>query len=138
MNRQEIMAVLPHRNSMLLLDKVVQEGEIARGEYQFRGDEWFFDGHFPDDPVVPGVILCEIVAQSACVLVQQLASENTVPYLVEVDQTRFRNLVRPGDKLETQCRLVRKRKPFCFFEGKGTVGRRLCVQMSFSVALQSK
>ncbi|MDO5565289.1 MAG: 3-hydroxyacyl-ACP dehydratase FabZ family protein [Planctomycetia bacterium] len=138
MNRQEIMTVLPHRNSMLLLDDVVLDGEIARGEYQVRGDEWFFDGHFPDNPVTPGVILCEIVAQSACILVRQFATEDTVPYLVEVNHSRFRNLVRPGDKFETQCRLVRKRKPFYFFEGKGTVGRRLCVQMNFSVALQPK
>ena len=109
MNRQEIMTVLPHRHSMLLVNNVVLDGEIARGEYQFRGDKWFFDGHFPDHPVVPGVVLCEVVAQSACVLVRQYATEDMVPYLVEVNQARFRNLVRPGDKFETQCRLVRKR-----------------------------
>ena len=71
MNRDEIQTILPHRDGMLLLDQLDKEGDVAHGQYQVRGDEWFLQGHFPGTPVVPGVILCEILAQSAGILMQE-------------------------------------------------------------------
>ena len=65
MNREEIMTILPHRDNMLLLDDVENRDGTAVGHYTVRGDEFFLKGHFPDTPIVPGVILCEILAQSA-------------------------------------------------------------------------
>lgn len=73
MNRAEIMEILPHRDAMLLLDEVENKDGTAIGRYTVRGDEFFLQGHFPGNPIVPGVILCEILAQSACVLMQDKA-----------------------------------------------------------------
>ena len=72
MNRDEIMTFLPHRGSMLLLDSLELTGEdSAEGAYAVRGDEWFLDGHFPGNPVMPGVIQMEILAQAASVLMRE-------------------------------------------------------------------
>ena len=85
MNQEEIKEILPHRDNMLLVDEVVQDGEEAIGTYHVRGDEFFLQGHFPGNPVVPGVILCEILAQSACILLRGEMTDGKLPMYTGLD-----------------------------------------------------
>lgn len=135
MNREEIMTILPHRDPMLLIDDVVSENGIAVGHYHVRGDEFFLQGHFPGSPIVPGVILCEILAQSACVLMKDAMTEGKLPVYTGMNSVKFRSPVRPGDIVETRCTIKRAKHPFYFAEGTVSVGERLCVSAEFSFAV---
>ena len=139
MNRDELMTLLPHRDGMLLLDSAEAADGVARGKKTITGEEWFLQGHFPGDPVVPGVILCEILAQSACVLLQsEVSSENLSTLLTGLDKARFKTPVRPGDTLETECRITRSKGPFHWAEGKCYVNKKFCASAEFSFAVYEK
>lgn len=135
MNREEIMTILPHRDNMLLIDDVENKDGVAVGHYTVRGDEFFLKGHFPDNPIVPGVILCEILAQSACVLMQDEMSKGKLPVYTGLKNVKFRSPVKPGDTVETQCQIKRAKQPFYFAEGTAMVDGRLCVSAEFSFAI---
>ena len=135
MNREEVMSILPHRDSMLLIDEAVLENGTAKGKYTVRGDEWFLDGHFPGNPVVPGVILCEILAQSACVLLEKGIAEGATPYFTGITSARFKSPVRPGDVIETECVITKSKPPFYFASGKLSAGGKLSLTAEFSFAV---
>lgn len=135
MTKEEIMQILPHRDDMLLLDEVSMDGSDAVGHYRVRGDEFFLRGHFPGNPIVPGVILCEILAQSACVLMKDAMAEGKLPVYTGLNNVKFRSPVRPGDTIETRCRIRRAKHPFYFAEGTVSVEGRLCVSAEFSFAI---
>ena len=135
MNKQEIMAILPHRGAMLLIDEVIDSDGKALGKYTVRGDEWFLDGHFPGNPVVPGVILCEILAQSACVLLEDEIGHGAMPYYTGITSARFKAPVRPGDMIETECVITKTKPPFYFASGKATANGKLCLKAEFSFAI---
>lgn len=135
MRREELMQILPHRDSMLLLDDVTETNGEAVGHYHVRGDEFFLNGHFPGNPIVPGVILCEILAQSACILLKDQMTEGKLPVYTVLNHVKFRSPVRPGDTVETRCHLKRVKHPFYFAEGTVTVDGRLCTSAEFSFAI---
>lgn len=130
------MQILPHRQDMLLLDSVCSSNGTAEGFYTVRGDEYFLRGHFPGNAIVPGVILCEILAQSACALMQDQMRTGTLPVYTGLNHVKFRKSVLPGDLIETSCRLTRCKHPFYFAEGKAQVGDAVCVTAEFSFALR--
>ena len=135
MNKEEIKKILPHREPMLLVEEAEKIDENkARGKYKVKGDEFFLQGHFPGNPVVPGVILCEMMAQACCVLLGE-KGENKTPYFTGLNNVKFRNKVLPGDELETICEITKSRPPFYFATAKGSVNGKLAVSADFSFAL---
>lgn len=135
MNKEEIMNILPHRDNMLLLDDAENIDGVAVGHYTVRGDEFFLKGHFPDNPIVPGVILCEILAQTCCVLLQDKMTDGSLPVYTGLNNVKFRSPVKPNDTVETRCSIKRAKHPFYFAEGTVTVDGRLCVSAEFSFAI---
>ena len=136
MDKEELKHLLPHREPMLLLNEAeVVDGE-AHGRITITGDEYFLQGHFPENPVVPGVILCEMLAQNCCVL---LAGDDTArgatPFYATLDKVRFRHAVRPGDTVELACKVTRSRGAFRFAEGTARVAGTVCCTASMSFAL---
>lgn len=138
MEREEIMNILPHRDEMLLVDRAELKDGVAYGEKTINGDEWFLRGHFPGNPIVPGVILCEILAQSACVLLASDMKGEMNTFFTSLDNVRFKNTVTAGDTLKTECSLVKSRHPFYWATGKGFVNGKLAVSADFSFALVKK
>jgi 3-hydroxyacyl-[acyl-carrier-protein] dehydratase len=134
-DREQIKEIIPHREPMLLIDSARLTGENrAESFYHVRGDEWFLQGHFPGKPVVPGVILCEIMAQSCCVILADIAKGKT-PYFTGLEKTRFKNPVLPGDEIKTKCELLNVKEPFYFAKAGAYVRGRLCACAEFSFAL---
>ena len=135
MNKEEIMKILPHRDNMLLLDDVENIEGTAVGHYLVRGDEFFLKGHFPGNPIVPGVILCEILAQSACILMKDVMTDGKLAVYTGLNNVKFRSPVKPGDTVESRCFIKRSKHPFYFAEGTISVNDRLCVSAEFSFAI---
>ena len=135
MTREELKEILPHREPMLLLDEATKiEDNLAEGKYTVRGDEWFLDGHFPGNPVVPGVVQCEIIAQASCVLLKE-AMQGKTPYYAGIDKVRFRQMVRPGDTMELTARLVRSKLNVYVISGEARVNDKVCASGEFSFIL---
>lgn len=135
MNREELKEYLLHREPMLLIDDIdVDQGGICHAQYRIKEDEYFCRGHFPGNPIVPGVILCEIMAQSCALLVKDEIKGRTTLY-AGIDNVRFKHIVKPGDLCEVTARLKSKRGPMFFCEAVLTVDGMLCCKGDLSFAL---
>ncbi len=135
MNRDELKQYLPHREPMLLIDEVViDDAGIAHARYRIREDEFFCRGHFPGNPIVPGVIQCEMMAQSCAILVLEDLKGKTTLY-TGMENIRFKNLIRPGDLCEITARLDDVRGNIYFCSAVVKVDGRICCKGSLSFAL---
>ena len=135
MKREELKEYLPHREPMLLVDEIEIDAEgVAHAKYTIRDDEFFCRGHFPGNPIVPGVIQCEIMAQSCALLVKDELKGRTTLYS-GIDNVRFKNIVRPGDTCEITAKLTGRRGMIFFTEANLKVNGKLCCKGNLSFAL---
>lgn len=134
MNKEEIMQILPHRDNMLLVDDMDVQGEECVSHYHVRGDEFFLKGHFPGYPVVPGVILCEIMGQSCSILIKDELKGKT-PLYAGLDKVRFKHQVRPGDTIEVRGHITARRSNAFFAEAQATVDGKLAARGTLSFVL---
>ncbi len=124
MNRDEIKAIIPHREPMLLLDEVdeLTAGQTAHGWLQVTDDMFWCQGHFPGNAVMPGVLQVEALAQLGAVIVLSLPEfQGRTAYFGGIKAARFRRMVRPGDRLELAVEIKRILGPAGFGTGKAFV-----------------
>lgn len=128
----EILKTLPHRYPFLLVDRVIdlKEGERIVGVKNVTINEPFFEGHFPDRPIMPGVLILEAMAQVGGVLAFKsfTATSRPVVYLTGVENAKFRKPVVPGDQLRFEIDVLKKRPPFWKMQGRAFVGEELACE----------
>ena len=107
MNREDLKEVLAHREPMLLVDEAfMNEDGTVTGRYTVRGDEFFLQGHFPGNPIVPGVMLCEMASQSSALLVAEKV-KGKVTLFAGMNNVKFKTPVTVGDTVEFTCAVIR-------------------------------
>lgn len=142
---REVLAYLPHRYPFLLIDRVLRytPGESLLGLKNVTYNEPFFNGHFPQRPIMPGVLIIEALAQATGILAFISATSGTKPdgsemyYLAGIDRARFKRPVEPGDQLLLDVRMLRTKRGIGVFETEARVGDRLIATAEMMCARRS-
>ena len=140
LDKDQIKKYIPHREPFLFVDEVVEliPEESITANVTFHEDSFFFEGHFPDNPVVPGVIIVEAMAQTAAVLVVKtlnMIDNNMLVYFLTIDKCKFRHVVSPPDQLELHVKVLRGRGKLWKFYGEGKVGDVVVAEAEFTAMM---
>jgi 3-hydroxyacyl-[acyl-carrier-protein] dehydratase len=139
---REIRATLPHRYPFALVDRIIEiadDKKSAVGIKCVSANEPFFQGHFPDLPIMPGVLILEALAQCAgAALLTDLEAEGKLAMLAGIDAARFRRPVVPGDQLRLEVKLAKMRGPLGKVEARATVDGQLAAECEITFAIADK
>lgn len=134
MSQTDILAAIPHRPPFLFLDEIIERGEnriVCRKT--FRGDEFFYQGHYPDLPLTPGVILCEAAMQAGAVLLSaRLAGKGGAPVATRMGDVRFKRMVRPGETVDIEVDLIERLADAFYLKAKVSCGGKVAVRFEFA------
>ena len=135
MSRQAIYDAIPHREPFLLVDEIIEQNESRIVcTKTFSGSEDFFAGHYPNFPLVPGVLLCEAAMQCGAILLSRhLAhADGKAPVATRMNDVRFKRIVRPGETIRMEVELVERLADAFFLKAKVTVDGKLAVRFEFA------
>ena len=138
---QQIKEIIPHRYPFLLVDKVleVEEGKRAIGIKNVTANEEFFNGHFPDYPVMPGVLIVEALAQvGAVAMLKKEENRGSLAFFAGIDNCRFKRQVRPGDQLRLEVEMTRVRGAIGKGKAIATVDGEIACETEITFALGDK
>ena len=138
LDRDGIRAIIPHREPFLLVDEVTElrPGVRAVGRYLVKPDDWYLAGHFPGNPIMPGVLQVEALAQLGAVCgLAHPDFAGKLALFAGIDDVRFKRIVRPGDVLDLECRITRLRGPIGKADASAHVGGELACRAALTFAL---
>lgn len=140
MNINEIMQYLPHRYPFLLVDRIIdiQPGESIVGIKNVTINEPFFQGHFPGQPIMPGVLIIEAMAQVAGIAAFSSGMEGKAVYFMSIEKAKFRRPVVPGDQLRLEIKVLQQRGNVWKFSGSATVEGKLASEADFTAMVTDK
>lgn len=140
MTVNEIMKMLPHRYPFLLVDRITdfQPGVSATGVKNVTINEPFFQGHFPGQPIMPGVLIIEAMAQVAGVMAFRSGVEGKAVYFMSIDNAKFRRPVVPGDQVMMDIKVLKQRGNVWRFSGTATVDGKLVSEAEFTAMVTDK
>jgi 3-hydroxyacyl-[acyl-carrier-protein] dehydratase len=132
MNSQEIQKVLPHRFPFLLVDRITEPKSKAVGLKNVTINEPFFQGHFPDFPIMPGVLVIEAMAQVSGILAFKSGAKGNSVYFMSIEKAKFRKPVVPGDQLIFEVNIVQQRNNVWKFSGQAFVDKKVVAEAEFT------
>ena len=135
---EQVLNAIPHRPPFLFVDRIVELTETRiKTTKEISPEEPFFKGHYPGNPIMPGVLICESIFQTGAILLSKITGSISegIPVLTRVNNAKFKSMVKPGDTLELEAELVEKVSQAYFLKGKASVGGRTVVTVEFAVSL---
>lgn len=136
----EIQSILPHRYPFLMVDRVIELEPKNRivGIKNVTMNEQFFQGHFPGNPIMPGVLIVEALAQTAGILAFKSGTEGNTVYFMSIEKAKFRKPVVPGDQLRLEVTKLQERGNVCRFSGNATVDGKTVAEAEFTAMILKK